>query len=149
MGTPGVTSSITKSQIVKCIKNRKGVGARICEDLNVCYQTFYKLIEKYDLKDELQRERNAFAETMCDVAESVLMRGMVQTQELGNALSAAKYVLNNKGRNRGYYPPVAPPVDKETIFDDLTTGLKQIPDDTRSKKAGKSEMAPQQPVSDR
>jgi len=143
MGTPGVATTVSKKDLEDAIKKRRGVAAKVQDDLNIGHNLFYRLIEKFSLKELLNEERNAYKERLCDVAESVLLTGMLQTEDISSALSAAKYVLNNQGRDRGYYPPVPPPEKKETIIHDLRSGIREISSDEGSQANSKQTMAPQ------
>ena len=148
MGTPGVPTTITKDQIAEAIKKKKGVGAHICKMLDISYPTFYDLIAKYDLKEELQKERNAFGDVMCDQAENILMRAINQDQDMPSALGAAKYILNNKGRDRGYYPPVPPPENKDTAINEFHAGIKQVAKQSGGKAVRGRKVEAKQPLQD-
>ena len=141
MGTQGVPTTVTSKILSDAIKRRRGVAAKVQDDLNISHTEFYRLLERYKLKELLHQERNAYSERMCDVAEDVLLKGMLQTEEIGSALGAAKYVLNNKGRNRGYYPPVIPPEPKDEVVNDIRTGIKTLSEESRSEGTIKSILA--------
>jgi hypothetical protein len=140
MGTQGVATTVTEKALRDTIKKRKGVATDVQDDLKIGHNTFYKLIEKFNLKEFLNDHRNAYSERMCDIAEDVLIKGMLQTADLGCAVGAAKYVLNNKGRHRGYYPPVPPPEIKNEVVNDLRQGIKQISQESGSEETVESEV---------
>lgn len=148
MGTQGVATTVTEKALRDAIKRRRGVAAKVQDDLEIGHNTFYKLIDRFKLKDLLSEERNAYAERLCDIAESVLMNGMLQTEDLGSALGAAKYVLNNKGRERGYYPPVPPPPPTDMIVHGIQSGIKGLSEESRSEATGKPRVAAEPPLSD-
>lgn len=148
MGTQGVPITVTKSQITEAIKKKKGVGAQICQHFDISYDTFYKLIKKYNLKDELQVARNDFDETICDMAETALMRALNQKEDLSSSLSSAKFVLNNKGRKRGYYPPVAQTQQTDTIVHGIQEGISQLSKESRGQALSIPAMETEQPLSD-
>lgn len=106
MGTPGVPFNIPKIVIVECIKKKKGIVTQICKSLDIAFDTFYKHIASDpDMKEVLDTARNDYDTTLCDMAETALMRALNQSEDLSASLSSAKFVLNNKGKNRGYNPP--------------------------------------------
>jgi len=114
MGTPGVPLNIDKDRILEAIKRRKGVITHICKELDITHETCLKHIRKDpDLVKALSDARHEMDDLMCDAAESTLLRAVTQSDDLGNALKGSMYILNNKGRGRGYAPPT------ETVTDEL------------------------------
>jgi hypothetical protein len=106
MGTPGVPFNIKKSRILESIKKKKGVVTQILLDLDIAYDTYAKHIrDNPELKEAIDSARNDFDDTICDMAETALMRSLKQEQDLSASLSSAKFVLNNKGKKRGYSAP--------------------------------------------
>lgn len=113
MGTPGVPFNVPKAVILESIKKRQGVIVNISKDLDVCYETCLKHIRlDQELSDELDRQRNAYKEELCDLAENTLKSALIQTKDLPSALSSSKFVLNNLGRKRGYTPPTITTTDE-------------------------------------
>lgn len=107
MGTPGVPLTISKATIAACIKKHKGVVTYICKELNIHHSTFLiKVRADPELVEELSKARNAMSDEMCDLAENALIRAVTQEQDLSSAISSAKFILNNKGKDRGYAPIV-------------------------------------------
>jgi len=102
MGTPGTPWTVPREQIEQALKKQKGRLTYACKDLNCTYRALKKYIDEHpDLQEELVRLRNEFDCTLLDMAESSLIRGMSESDP--NAyLKSAFYVLNNKGRERGY-----------------------------------------------
>lgn len=104
MGTPGVPFDIPREHIVETIKKKKGVVMQILQSLDIAYDTYAEHIKSDpELKKILDRARNDYDEHICDLSETVLMKALNQ-DDLGHALGSAKFVLNNKGRSRGYSP---------------------------------------------
>lgn len=107
MGTQGVPLNIPKSTISLAIKKHKGVITRMREELKAGHTALLTVIRKDpDLSKELEEERLGFSDEMCDLAENALIVAVSQTQDLGSAISSAKFILNNKGKDRGYAPIV-------------------------------------------
>lgn len=119
MGTPGVPLDITKEQIVQSIKKCKGIGKNICKDLSICYHTFLRQINKDpELVQLLKDVRHAKIEEQLDYHEEVLeYASSLKEQDLTNALKAAFFYLNNKGKERGYssLPEQAKEQNKEAL----------------------------------
>lgn len=143
MGTPGVPWKAPKSVILECIKNRKGVVTHICADLHIAYDTYAKHIKNDpELKEAIDTARNDYETTLCDMAETALMRALNQKDDLSAAISSAKFVLNNRGRKRGYTPPTVND-SKDLEILGVLNGIKNLSGDSGSKATGKSEMAPE------
>lgn len=103
MGTQGVPLNLSESAISECIKKRKGVITHICKDLDVSHTALTRFInDRPHLKDELDHARHEYDDLICDLSENTMLYAVSQKEDLGSALSAAKFVLNNKGRKRGY-----------------------------------------------
>lgn len=104
MGTPGVPWNVDREAIVEALKRQHGRLTYACKDLGCKYDTLKKHIDQHpDLQEILDQCRNQFDTTLLDTAESVLMKGMLH-EDIGQALKASFYVLNNKGKPRGYSP---------------------------------------------
>jgi len=107
MGTPGVPWKMAKSRILEVIKKKKGVVAQICKELDIAFETYVKHIKnKEEFKEAIDNARNDYDTTIADMAENALMRGL-QDEDPNAYLKSAMYVLNNKGRDRGYNHPEA------------------------------------------
>lgn len=107
MGTPGVPWEVPREKIEQALKKQKGRLTYACKDLNCTYRVLKKHIDEHpDLQELLVRLRNEFDCTLLDMAESSLVRGMSESDP--NAyLRSAFYVLNHKGKDRGYNHPEA------------------------------------------
>lgn len=104
MGTPGVKWNVSKAAIVKAIKKHKGKITYAARELDCDYTTIKKRINADpELIALIDEERNSFSELLLDSAEDTLLYGISNRQkDLGKALSSAFFVLNNKGKQRGY-----------------------------------------------
>ena len=58
-----------------------------------------------EIKDALDEARTEYDTILCDSAENALLFALNQREDIGSAVRSAQYVLNNKGRRRGYTPP--------------------------------------------
>lgn len=102
MGTSGVPWDATKSQIIESIKKQYGRITYVAKELNCDYITVKRRVDKDpELQQILAEARSGFGETLLDMAESSLMRGL-SNEDPAAYLKAAMYVLNNKGKERGY-----------------------------------------------
>jgi hypothetical protein len=141
MGTPGVPWEGTKVQILASIKKQHGRVTYVAKELNCDYITVKKRIDADpELTKALADARSGFGETLLDMSESALMRGL--TNEDPNAyLKSAFYVLNNKGKERGYSHAVLAPQSERV--EQLIIQLKKpanVPDQAfEPKAAGESE----------
>lgn len=107
MGVPGVPIKINPSEIAEAIKKYRGVVSRIHPALGMSHDTFYKLLKKHpSLKEALDEARETHTLELVDGAENALVKALSQ-DDMSIALKAAMYVLNNKGRDRGYNHPNA------------------------------------------
>lgn len=107
MGTPGVPWNVTKDQIVASIKKQFGRLTYVARELDCDYSTVKKRVDKDpELQQILADARNGFGENLLDLAESALLKGL-HSEESNAYLKSAFFVLNNKGRERGYTPPSA------------------------------------------
>lgn len=108
MGTQGVPlKPIPHNEIKSAIKNNKGRLTYAAKALGICYDSIRKLIDPHpELVEFVAKCRNEFDHSLLDQAESVLVHAMNQHEkDLTNALKSTFFVLNNKGKERGYHPP--------------------------------------------
>ena len=148
MGTPGVPFNIPRKRILESIKAKKGVVTQICADLGIAYDTYYKNIKSNaEYKEAIDNARNDYDTTICDMAETALMRALNQKEDLSASLSSAKFVLNNKGKSRGYS---AIPAQQNNDLDVnvLLKGIKGVLGDEGSESVSGSGVEAQQSVSD-
>ena len=106
MGTSGVPWVVDKTVIVETLKARKGRLSYAAKDLNVHFSTLKNRIDADpELVQLLQDLRNGFDVLLVDSAEDLLLYAIAQKEkDLTNALKSSFYILNNKGRSRGYSP---------------------------------------------
>ena len=141
MGTSGVPFNIPKKVIIESIKKKKGVVTQICADLDICHDTYLKHIKPNpEYKEIIDSARNDYSTTICDMAETALMRALNQKDDLSSALSSAKFVLNNKGKDRGYSAIPQTTLLNDVGVNDLLRGLKEISENERSQKPSKSKV---------
>lgn len=129
MGTPGVPWNVSKEAIVAAIKRQHGRLTFACKELDCAYDTLRRYLIKHpDVQEIVDQCRNGFDTTLLDTAESVLMKAMTQN-EMGHALKAGFFVLNNKGKDRGYnHPEVAAQKTLADLKKELSAGEVQQPD---------------------
>jgi hypothetical protein len=104
MGIPGVPFNCTKEEILDAIKKSGGRFLRIAALLNYADQTVRTHIyADPDLMQALKDARNTRDEGLLDGAEDTLKLALEKAGvDMNSALKSAFYVLNNKGKERGY-----------------------------------------------
>lgn len=104
MGIPGVPFSCTKEEILKAIKKSGGRYIHIAALLNYSDSTVRVHIEDDpELLQALKDARNTRDEGLLDGAEDALKLALEKSGvDMTSALRSAFYVLNNKGKGRGY-----------------------------------------------
>ena len=109
MGTPGVKFDRPKSEIVEAIIKNNGKLTKVAKQLRCCYETVRKYTDDDpEIVQLIHNLRQEYDENLCDLAEDTLTDAMdARVGDMANALKSAFFVLNNKGRNRGYNPPQA------------------------------------------
>ncbi len=102
MGTPGV--KFNPIDIVDIIYKYDGNINKISEYYNVVRETIYRLLyNDPKLKEALDDARKMFSEIDLDVSESVVRYHMsLAKSNPPIAQRASMYVLDNKGKSRGY-----------------------------------------------
>ena len=147
MGISGVPCLVTNQDIKDAIKKKKGVVSSVCKALPLGHATFYQRMAKdKSIKQCLDEARAEFDELLCDLSENVLTDAMSQRTDMASALGASKYVLNNKGRIRGYSPIPVQSENKDTEILEVLNGIRSISEDTRSKIAEQSGVEAKQPI---
>ena len=108
MAVPGKPCPYTKVEIVEALVKHEGRMCPAAKSLGLCYQTVKNFYDAHeDIKQLVDDMRKDFEETLLDSAESVLVFAMNRKDEdMTNALKATIFTLNNKGKPRGYHPPV-------------------------------------------
>lgn len=104
MGIPGVPLNISKDSIKEALKKSKGVMSRAYKMLDCSHYYLYKRVRGDEELNELLKELRAeYEQTLLDEAENTLLFAISRRDtDLGSALKSSFYVLNNKGRERGY-----------------------------------------------
>ena len=106
MGTSGVPWNVDKNAIIAALKHRKGRITFAAKDLNVHHCTLRKKINADpELMQIMEDERQAFDTLLLDSGEDCLLYAISKRDtDLPSALKSSFYILNNKGRSRGYSP---------------------------------------------
>jgi len=104
MGIPGVPINISVDTLDTLIRKYKGKTKAIAEELKCCRRVIREQIEKEPYLIELQKEmRYQRDEDLLEESEDTLEAALKgRTDDMSNALKSAFYVLNQKGKARGY-----------------------------------------------
>lgn len=107
MGTSGVKFDRSKDDIIDAIKKHRGKLYKVAKQLNCHYETVRKYTDDDpDIVQLIHDLRHGYDEDLCDLAEDTLVDAMeARVGDMGNALKSAFFVLNNKGKDRGYNHP--------------------------------------------
>jgi len=141
MGTSGKRWNVTKETIVTTLKQTQGRLSHASKALNVSHNTLLKRIREHpDLEELLDDLRNDFSESMIDEAEGVIVSAMSKKNEdMGSALKASFYTLNNKGESRGYSSKNNPNAPSQGItFDELKDIARVIKDSETISESSKT-----------
>jgi len=84
---------ITKEQAIKAIEGTGGIVKQIADKLNVTRISVYNYINRYDLQDLIDQER----ESLIDTAETKLVQNINN-----NDNTAIIFFLKTQGKKRGY-----------------------------------------------
>lgn len=107
MGTPGVPFDAPKELIHESIKKRNGKIVHIAKDLGYSPSAVYDHFDAHpEYWDEVKQARNRYGSTLSDLGEDVLEKALLQDKDLMTAVGTAKFVLNNRAKDRGYCPKV-------------------------------------------
>jgi len=108
LGTPGVKLEIPKASIESAIKNANGRISKVAITLGCSIEAIRRLINKdEELVQMLKDYRQHRDENLLEGAEDTLQKA-IDTNDpdnMANALKASMFVLNSKGKNRGYFSP--------------------------------------------
>lgn len=150
MGTSGVPLTIPKNIIINAIKKRNGVLTAAAKDLDCSRPWLIQHVNSDpELKDILAKERNAYDEYLCDKAESVLVYALNKCEtDLSNALGASKFILNNKGKNRGYSQKADPTATTDPL-EGVRDSVREIQDERRRETIIGSSLEDEQPILDK
>jgi len=148
MGVSGVPLPITHAEIKEAIKKHKGVVSSVCKTLNMGHNAFYvRMAEDPTIKQCLDEARSEFDDFICDLSENVLTYALSQRDDLSSALGSAKYVLNNKGKKRGYSPIPVSNENKDTEILEVLNGIKSISENSGGKIVEQPGMETEQSLS--
>ena len=126
MATSGVPLDIPKVQIIHTIHKHKGVVTQICKELDIIPKTLYNHKDADpEIAQALVDARKTFDTNLLDMCENTLAFALTKKEtRLTNSLSAAKYVLDRKGKDRGYTPTALEQSDVDSPI--LTPALDTI-----------------------
>ncbi len=124
----GVAFQPDHETLIQSIKNNHGKITRIAKDFSVQGPTVRKYINEHEeLKEALQSARGIYIEIACDLAEDTLIFAMKKRDiDLGNALKAAFYVLNNQGKDRGYAHILSDKIIDINVASQFNQLMKQV-----------------------
>lgn len=93
-----------KENIINAIKEFKGVITKVAKYFNVTPLTIYnKMRSDPDVKQAVEDARTNYETNLVDLAEDTLLYTLSKRDEdPANALKSTFFVLNNKGKDRGY-----------------------------------------------
>ncbi len=130
MGTPGVPWVVTKEQLQQALKDHKGKISYVAKYFNVGYRCARRRIESDPELVQLMSDlRNEFEQTILDIAESTVAKTMTKLEEdTTNALKSAFFVLNSRGRERGWNNTLSEQVEITQKFDMLMNQIKELQD---------------------
>lgn len=129
MGTPGVPLDISRDSIVNALKQTKGQVRKACQLLNCTHPALYKKINADpELQQIIAELRHETDDRFLDMAEDGIEHLMtLQDSNIDKFSMATFYILNNRGRKRGWVPPtVAAAMDSnDSKSQELALMLKQ------------------------
>lgn len=89
---------MTKKQIIKALKEAKGVITVAAESLDCSRQAIYKRMKK---DDDIAQARDDAREGMIDTAENAL-HDLITDPDHKDHYKAIRYYLSTQGKDRGY-----------------------------------------------
>lgn len=104
MATPGVKWEKSKLEIVEALKLHKGRLTYVARHFDIAYDTLMKSINAdSQLLDLVKALRNDYENTILDLAENCVVKAMEnQDKDPNNAIKSSFFVLNSKGKARGW-----------------------------------------------
>jgi hypothetical protein len=103
MGISGVVWNPKKEEVLESLKKHGGVITHAAKALKVDRRTLRAYVKRSDeLSAELEDLRFHYNEELLDGAEETLRHAVYQREDLAHSLKAAMFILNNKGRQRGW-----------------------------------------------
>ena len=107
MASPGVPLKWKKHEIVDSIKKHKGRLTKVAKELGCSYMTIRNHTDPHpEVVELIKHLRTDWNENLLDAAEDTLTDALERRDsDMNNALKSAFFVLNNKGKERGFTPP--------------------------------------------
>lgn len=104
MAIRGLPWECSNSKIIQALNDAKGRITHATKLLDVDYKTLVKKLESEpELQDALKESRMLFEDQVLDMAETCIANAMAKQEfDPNNALKAAMYTLNSKGRSRNW-----------------------------------------------
>ena len=97
---------VNERNLRKAIEGSYGNITVIRKRLGCTRQTVWKAMKEFDVSEQLEQER----ETLLDSAEYVVAEAIVKRKDVRTSM----WVLEKKGRVRGYNPELTTPADERT-----------------------------------
>lgn len=118
----GVEFDARPKDVIETLTECKGVVSLACKKLGIHSTCFYQYIRQYpEVRIALKNIRYAVDEDLLDLAEDTIQWAMAKRKEFPRVgLSAARYVLDNKGHSRNWAG------DKSSAEDNLRDDLMDI-----------------------
>ncbi len=118
MGTPGVPLNFKEDEIRDTIKKYSGRMIKIAEHFDCSFAAMRLQIDRFpELIQLLVFERQKRDERLLEGAEDTLQDAMDgRAVDMNAALKSSFFVLNNKGKLRGYHAPNMPDSTTENKF---------------------------------
>jgi len=106
-----------KHEIVESIKKYKGRLTKVAKELGCSYMTIRNHTDPYpEVVELIKHLRMDWNESLLDSAEDTLTDALdARNSDMNNALKSAFFVLNNKGKERGYVPPSKHEPEEKTV----------------------------------
>lgn len=122
----GRECTIPKEQVIQSLKKCKGRITYSAKDLGIDYRTLRRIVdEDLALKEFMDELCYAREEKELDAAEEVLLHALDEHKKnMKNALSSAMFILNNRGKKRGYNHPQT--LDNEKVKEILHLAFNEI-----------------------
>lgn len=119
-----------------------------CKALDCAYVTLQKKIAADpELQELLSNLRHQFDDELLNGAESVLQLALKKANEdLTNSLKATFFILNNKGRPRGYTPPTSREQPLDGSETEIRGAVREAQKSARDPAPSGSAVAPVPPV---
>jgi NAD(P)H-dependent flavin oxidoreductase YrpB (nitropropane dioxygenase family) len=118
-----VAKTVSEARLIKALKDADGIKSHAADALGITRQTVQERIAK---SPKLQRVLVEIDEALLDMAEGNLFRHLKEGDK-----EITKYVLDRKGKKRGYAQKVEASID-EAQLEAFVTSLGGDPDKLRA-----------------